>query len=770
MKMILRLLLLYCYLPWTNPVRINQKVDMSRLSGTPLRNGQPDGDCLTGYMTDVQSWVDANGALNMRFTEPNSSIDMSNMSNPVPMLQHQMEIMRSSRRYVRFLSLASCNLTRVPLVFQFQDYKGRYLSDTVEYMTFYGNTFISISSPGQEYDVTLNATGAAETTVAANLLSQQQATLVWSSSLQASVFPVLKELDLRACSIQVLNPNLFSGMRNLEALYIGENAIYHIDADAFTGLDNLIHLDLSWNHPNDEVGNPKNLVSDSFYIFSNLTNLVSLDLSHTRLTPRNFGMIRGLGKRLKSLSLCGTGLMNIGDDIFENTSLEILDISRNNGILGAQSSLKGIENTLVVLNARETGLQTMEMLKDFKKLEVLQLSNNEITGLRSELAKTLKSLQVLDLNKNRMTSWFNNTFSLMPKLRFLALKDNNINLITEPMIEDLSEIDYLALSGNFVVCNCHAKDLYKMAAYNEEKFKDTKLKPASKTLYNTGFDVYNKVISIRNTVKYDCGNESCETTNITGQFRLVDYWHGGYTCLKVPESKSMLFSDVVACNVEARDKLDYDELKGGRYLLLVLIIIPCVLLPMLFIFVFRRNLRYCLITMRNSATLSLINKNEGVDGTIFNYDVFVSYCNEDRGWVLDHLLPHMEAECSISACLHERDFQVGLSILENIVSCMDRSRSIMLIISQRFLLSQWCQFEMHLAQHRLLETRREDLILVLLEDIPRRLRPTTLHYLMLTKTYIVWPKVSSERSIFWRRMKKSLMSQKSKYTENVSLA
>ncbi|XP_047513275.1 toll-like receptor 5 isoform X2 [Pieris napi] len=155
---------------------------------------------------------------------------------------------------------------------------------------------------------------------------------------------------------------------------------------------------------------------------------------------------------------------------------------------------------------------------------------------------------------------------------------------------------------------------------------------------------------------------------------------------------------------------------------------------------------------------------------LFNYDVFVSYCNEDRAWVLDQLLPHVEIDCNISVCLHERDFQVGLSILENIVSCMDRSRSIMLIISRRFLLSQWCQFEMHLAQHRLLETRREDLILILVEEIPRRLRPNTLHFLMLTKTYIVWPKEESEKKEFWKRMKKSLVTQKLKNVENDSLA
>lgn len=74
---------------------------------------------------------------------------------------------------------------------------------------------------------------------------------------------------------------------------------------------------------------------------------------------------------------------------------------------------------------------------------------------------------------------------------------------------------------------------------------------------------------------------------------------------------------------------------------------------------------------------------------------------------------------------------------------MDQSRTLLLVMSESFLLSHWCQFEMHLAQHRLLETRREQLILVLLEDIPKVKRSKTLQYLMKTKTYIIWPQQST---------------------------
>lgn len=53
---------------------------------------------------------------------------------------------------------------------------------------------------------------------------------------------------------------------------------------------------------------------------------------------------------------------------------------------------------------------------------------------------------------------------------------------------------------------------------------------------------------------------------------------------------------------------------------------------------------------------------------------------------------------------------------------------------------------------------REQLILVLLEEIPRRNRPNTLHYLMMTKTYIVWPTNEKDRPAFWKRLKQSILN------------
>lgn len=66
---------------------------------------------------------------------------------------------------------------------------------------------------------------------------------------------------------------------------------------------------------------------------------------------------------------------------------------------------------------------------------------------------------------------------------------------------------------------------------------------------------------------------------------------------------------------------------------------------------------------------------------------------------------------------------------------------------------------MQLAHHRLLETRREELIIILLEHIPKSKRPKTLQYLMMTKTYIQWPNNPEnkvEMELFWQRVYKAI--------------
>lgn len=258
---------------------------------------------------------------------------------------------------------------------------------------------------------------------------------------------------------------------------------------------------------------------------------------------------------------------------------------------------------------------------------------------------------------------------------------------------------------------------------------------------------------------------------------LLDYdlYNEDYQCINITMKKRQLLLEL---NELCEDDKNPTYTTMRKVVIMTLSTsIPTVLIISLLLFLAYWKwwyIRYFCVLCKNSAILTFMDNDDGGKETIvrrksnssvveiYLYDIFVSYSDKNRDWVLNEFIPNIEKRESINVCLHERDFQIGFGILENIVSCMDRSRCLLLVISQNFLQSQWCQFEMNLAQHRLLETKKEKLIMVLLEDIPVKKQPKILKYLMRTKTYIKWPEngSESEKQLFWKRLKKSIIAGK----------
>ena len=67
---------------------------------------------------------------------------------------------------------------------------------------------------------------------------------------------------------------------------------------------------------------------------------------------------------------------------------------------------------------------------------------------------------------------------------------------------------------------------------------------------------------------------------------------------------------------------------------------------------------------------------------------------------------------------------------------IEASRKSLLIVSNAFAASSWCQFELTMAQTRLFEEDRDSLILVLLEEIAE-VRDHGLFFVSLFKPFIV---------------------------------
>jgi len=99
------------------------------------------------------------------------------------------------------------------------------------------------------------------------------------------------------------------------------------------------------------------------------------------------------------LDLSGQGLAQTPKYVFDKTDIEKLDLSRNKLTGALQAEIRHLQNLKVLdlSNNQFTGVPAE--IGQLNELEVLDLSNNNITGLPLELAN-LTNLKVLNLKGN----------------------------------------------------------------------------------------------------------------------------------------------------------------------------------------------------------------------------------------------------------------------------------------------------------------------------------------------------------------------------------
>ncbi|KAI1882183.1 hypothetical protein AGOR_G00248070 [Albula goreensis] len=142
----------------------------------------------------------------------------------------------------------------------------------------------------------------------------------------------------------------------------------------------------------------------------------------------------------------------------------------------------------------------------------------------------------------------------------------------------------------------------------------------------------------------------------------------------------------------------------------------------------------------------------------FRYHAFISYSHHDSLWVDSLLVPRLEG-AGLSLCVHERDFTPGDWVLNNIINCVEESYKTLFVLSQSFIQSEWCNYELFFAQHRALSVHQDSLVFVLLEPIPSDSIPRKflkLRSLLRLQTYLEWPKDERKQQVFWASLRDML--------------
>ena len=173
----------------------------------------------------------------------------------------------------------------------------------------------------------------------------------------------------------------------------------------------------------------------------------------------------------------------------------------------------------------------------------------------------------------------------------------------------------------------------------------------------------------------------------------------------------------------------------------------------------RWDIRYCMLKMSHKGKKyqRLIDQT-----TTYKFDAFVAYDKDDRSWVRNELIPNMESSGDPNSgieghgmrfCIHERDFELGNWIEENIVSAIEQSRKVILVISANFLASNWCRFELEISRMQSLERGRNLVVPVLMETIDFANMPSSLQWLVRKHTYIEWKDHAIGAEQFWARLR-----------------
>lgn len=515
----------------------------------------------------------------------------------------------------------------------------------------------------------------------------------------------------------------FKSFSNIYKFYMKSNELVFVQAD---GLQQLRHLDLESNNIfrmpkfcHNETGHslvPKLLVlrvadnairvlqSNSFQCLGNLQTLI-LDRNRLKTIESNaFSQMTNI-KRI-SINFMPT-LSNLFPRAFNSSSLEILQFVQNgfrfdkfdhrNDIFSYSQNLRQLD---LSRNYMPTNIR--KMFYHLTNLVHLNLQTTSVTTLPLGLFKRMSQLEILNLGGNKIERWNHSVFENVTSLRKLNLDGNNIHVINESSIPHAlwMSLEHVDLSHNGYWCTCEQKWFV----------------------------------------------DFLRTSNIT---RIFLNWPQFYTC-SYPEERNRL-------KLSLYNPTDSECANWNPMFTFVILASSAVLLIFLIAMVMFRcqtNIRNIIYLVRVFAQKKrgyfILNSSED-----FEFDAFIVYCDADRQWVHDILLKRFEAN-DLKICIHHRDFDVGESITENIKKYMDKSWKIVVIMSNNFTKSEWCQWEVDLIQERRRRYGKDALVLIMYRQIDTSHMTNSVKALLDTTPHLTYKDGFGE-DLFWSAVTRSVV-------------
>ena len=383
---------------------------------------------------------------------------------------------------------------------------------------------------------------------------------------------------------------------------------------------------------------------------------------------------------------------------------------------------------------------TMETFWGMPSLEVLMLGSSGVNSSffshpkAPAIFQENQNLKFLDLSNLQLEKVHKNLLNHLPKLEVLILSHNQLTNINKLFV-NLTCLNHLDLSFN------RLKAIPLLTILHLEKLTCNASRKVFLRLDNNPYfcacsDIYGLQMVMR--------------SRMLGIIIKDSHVSNGSLRCSLNNKRDMSFKQALKTLESECRQLDKVSI---AFLTFVYPFSLCVIAILTVCFQYRWRIQYYWL-----AGIQFVKTKEQLkENTNIKFDAFIAHSSYDEGWVRTNLIKKLESgRKPLKLCTHDRCFLPGEYIADNIIAAISQSKKTILVVTNKFLQSGWCDYESRAAHaHHLGNTR--GIVAIVFPKVHNKIKKNSaLRNLLDCVTYLEWSPDKEKQILFWIKLQRAL--------------